>query len=153
MANNEVASYSEFICASCDRIVNTLDGLNSRQLNWRPPAAGANSVYAIVSHALATVESYVLNMVCGQRLPEDASAGWKAEGDSAEPLREHWQDLRQRVQSSLATLSPADMDQERDHPRRGKMPARELLLMVNRHTGEHIGHAELTRDLVKAARD
>jgi hypothetical protein len=39
----------------------------------------------------------------------------------------------------------------RQHPRRGPLSGREILIVVARHAAEHLGQAELTRDLMKAA--
>jgi hypothetical protein len=36
------------------------------------------------------------------------------------------------------------------HPRRGAISGREILIVVARHAAEHLGQAELTRDLWKA---
>ncbi|MCB0140064.1 MAG: DUF664 domain-containing protein, partial [Caldilineaceae bacterium] len=36
------------------------------------------------------------------------------------------------------------------HPRRGQMSGRAILMVVMRHAAEHMGHAELTRDLLYA---
>ena len=40
------------------------------------------------------------------------------------------------------------MDKEVNHPRRGAICGREVLLVVATHVTEHMGHAQLTRDLV-----
>lgn len=152
MSSSETESISKFICNSGDRLVKVLDGLSEQGLDWRPPAEGANSIRAIVGHALGTADGYVLGMACGQQVhPEDWEI-WSAPSGSADPLRQRWQDLRERIQTAVTALSSSDLDEPREHPRMGTIPRRELLLMVTRHTAEHIGHAELTRDLLRAGR-
>ncbi|MBN1310607.1 MAG: hypothetical protein JXB30_04240 [Anaerolineae bacterium] len=39
-----------------------------------------------------------------------------------------------------------------EHPRRGQMAGRAELIIVARHAAEHMGQAELTRDLLFSAR-
>ena len=47
-------------------------------------------------------------------------------------------------------MSAADFERAEIHPRRGVLTGREVLLIVARHATEHLGRAELTRDLAKA---
>ncbi|MDP9352215.1 MAG: DUF664 domain-containing protein [Chloroflexota bacterium] len=43
------------------------------------------------------------------------------------------------------------LEEEIEHPRRGRITGREVLLVVARHCAEHLGQAELTRDLLEAS--
>jgi len=61
-------------------------------------------------------------------------------------------EVLERMEQALVGLSSVHLDGERDHPRRGKMSCREVLLVAARHAAEHMGQAELTRDLVIARR-
>ena len=149
--DGSIAALSQSICGSSERLITCLEGLDSSQLNWRPPAKDSNSVYAIVSHALSAEERFILGRICGQEVDLPAGPGWAAEGDSAEPLQTRWSNLKDRIQSSLAALSDADLDREVEHPRIGKLSGWSLLVLVDRHTAEHVGHVELTRDLLRAA--
>jgi hypothetical protein len=148
---DEIAAIRDSICESADRLVATLDGLTAAQLNWAPPAENANSVYAIAGHALSAQEGLILVRVFGQPPDPQARAGWGASGDSADNLLERWQALRPRLYETLSNATRADLDRETEHPRLGKFTGWQMLLLVNRHTAEHIGHVELTRDLAKAA--
>ena len=151
---DEIAAIRDSLCDSADRLLAALDGLTATQLNWVPPAAGANSIYAIASHALSAQDGLILGRVFGQPPDPQARAGWGAEGDSIEPLLERWSasgGLRARLYETLSNASRADLERECEHPRLGKFSGWQLLLMVNRHTAEHIGHVELTRDLARAA--
>ena len=146
-----IAAIRDSICESNDRLFACLDGLTPGQLNWTPPAEGANSIYAIASHALSAAAGLILVRAFHQQVETPPHAGWGAEGESAEPLRARWQELRPRIHQTLTRASQADLERECEHPRLGKMSAWQMLLLANRHTSEHIGHIELTRDLAKAA--
>jgi hypothetical protein len=150
-SDGSIAALSQSICGSSDRLINCLDGLEGAQLNWRPEANESNSIYAIVSHALSAEERFILGRICGQEVDLPAGPAWAAEGDSAEPLRARWSGLKGRIQSALGTCSDADLDREVEHPRLGKMSGWSLLVLVDRHTAEHVGHVELTRDLLRAS--
>ena len=43
-ARHELDAFTGFICRSIDRIVACLEGLDEPDLDWRPPADGANSL-------------------------------------------------------------------------------------------------------------
>jgi hypothetical protein len=53
------------------------------------------------------------------------------------------------VQQALENAPEAWLDQHYTHPRRGDMTGREILIKTVRHAAEHLGHAELTRDLLR----
>ena len=139
------------IIQSGDRLIACLDGMTAAELNWQPPAQGGNSVYAIVNHAIGTQEGHILGRIFGQEVTPRPNAGWGVEGDAAEPLRERWKELRPRVYDTLSRASSAALERDCEHPRIGKLSGWAMLLLVDRHTAEHVGHAELTRDLAKAA--
>jgi hypothetical protein len=138
------------LCKSGDRLIESIDGLTGAQLNWRPAAEGANNIYAIVAHALSAQERLILGQIFGQETEPRGPAPWAVEGDSA-ALVERWNRLRPRVYETLSRASTAALHQECEHPRLGKMTGWEMLFLMDRHTAEHVGHVELTRDLAKAA--
>jgi hypothetical protein len=61
--------------------------------------------------------------------------------------------LRPRLAEALANLPPGALDASYSHPRRGTVTGRDILIIVARHSAEHLGQAELTRDLLRAARE
>lgn len=71
---------------------------------------------------------------------------------SSAAIRAQWFDLRRRLAVAIGSLSSVDMARLRVHPRRGSITGREVLLVVARHAAEHLGQAELTRDLWLGAR-
>jgi DinB superfamily len=146
-----LAALRDSLVRSADRLVETIDGLTPAQLNWSPSAEGANSIYAIANHALGAQERLILGRIFQQEVEPAPQAGWEIAGESAEPLRDRWQRLRPRLYLTLSNASTAALHADCEHPRLGKMTGWELLLLVDRHTAEHVGHVELTRDLAKAA--
>jgi hypothetical protein len=146
----ELEAFRRFIFNSIDDLVSCLDGLSADELNWRPPAPATNSLYVLATHVLGNAEENLLGALCGLPARRDREAEFSALGSEARPVRERWRELRVRIEAALAELPVSELDRERVHPRRGSLTGREVLLVVARHAAEHWGHAQLTRDLLKA---
>ncbi|MET0849756.1 MAG: DinB family protein [Candidatus Rokuibacteriota bacterium] len=147
----EVESFQHFIFNTIDSIVGALDGLSADQLNWRPDAPDTNSLYAIATHVLGNAEENLLGTLCGQRHARHYATEFTAAAPTPDAIRARWAELRQRVATSLAALTPADLESRRQHPRRGAITGRDVLVVVARHAAEHWGEVQLTRSLIKAA--
>ena len=148
---DELALYWRALTSSLDRLLATLDGLSEEQLNWRPPAPNTNSLYALATHTIGNVEENLLGVLAGQSVQRDRDAEFVASGASVAALRERWATLRGRVEAALANLPDGALDRDGyQHPRRGALSGRAVLLLVARHAAEHTGQAELTRDLLQA---
>jgi uncharacterized damage-inducible protein DinB len=151
-ASDEAALFWAKIASSMSRLLATLDGLSAAQLNWRPPAPGANSLAALATHVLANLEENIAGVVLGHtilRAREDEFANPQRD---LQALEQRWSEIRQRCEAGLRQLPATEVAVLRDHPRRGRITVREVLLVVARHVEEHKAHAELTRDLLLATR-
>lgn len=149
----EALLFWRFIASSLDRLVACLDGLDADDLNWRPPAPGANSLYALATHTLGNSEENILETLGGRAVGRDREAEFAAIGASAGAIAARWRELRAELARTLAALPAGALDTEYAHPRRGTLTGRAILIVVARHAAEHLGQAELTRDLLRAARD
>lgn len=147
---SEVESFRHFIFNTIDSIVGALDGLTVEELNWRPPAPATNSLYAIATHALGNAEENLLGTLCRQPHTRNYAREFTAAAPVPDALRLQWADLRERIAKSFEALSRDDLDAARQHPRRGIITGRDVLIVVARHTAEHWGEAQLTRSLLKA---
>ena len=147
VGKQEINVFWSFISRSIDRIIACLDGMSEDDLNWRPIKT-ANSLFVLATHLLGTTEENVLGVLCGQPVQRQREAEFAAVGTSADTVRSKWSDLRSRVEEALGHLTPEELDRKREHPRRGQLTGREVLIVVARHAAEHMGHAELTRDLL-----
>lgn len=148
----EIALFWRYITSSLDRLVACLDGLDEAGLNWQPPAPGANSLSALATHTLGNAEENIIETLAGQPVGRDREAEFAARAATADEITGRWHDLRGRLEAALAALPPAVPDAEFAHPRRGALTGRAILLVVARHAAEHLGQAELTRDLLRASR-
>ncbi len=140
-----------YIASSLDRLVAVIDGLDAADLAWRPPAAEANSLYALVVHTLGNAEENLFETLGGQPIGRDRAGEFAARGDLA-TVTAKWDALRPRLAATLASLPDGALNATYQHPRRGSISGRDILIVVARHAAEHLGQAELTRDLLRAAR-
>jgi hypothetical protein len=142
--------FVDVIVRRVERLLDGLDGLIADELNWRPPAKEANSLYALAAHTIANAEENLLGTLCGRAIGRDHAAEFGATGEDAALLRSRWSAIRAACEQALAAVGPAELDRSYGHPRRGTLTGREILLLVARHVAEHEGQAQLTRDLVLA---
>jgi uncharacterized damage-inducible protein DinB len=142
----EVATFWRFIVNSLDRMLAVAQSLDADGLHWRP-AAGANSVAVLVRHTLGNAEENLLMVLCGQSFSRLRDDEFLDHSVSAADLVTAWHEVRPRLEAALATVEADEMTRLRPHPRRGELSGRDVLIVVARHAAEHLGQAELTRDL------
>jgi len=146
----EIELFWKYIVSSVDHILATMDGLEGDDLDWRP-LDNASSLAILAIHTMGNLEENLLEILCGQPVHRQRDAEFAARGTTVEALRQRWQDLQARIIAALESVPPIELDRERDHPRRGRLSGRAVLMVAARHAAEHMGHAALTRDLLLAA--
>jgi len=149
----EIATYWRYIASSLDRMVECVAELDEAQLGWRPPAEGANSLRVLTVHTFGNAEENVLGQLGREDVPRDRDSEFRAAAGTGAELQERWRALRPLMERALEALEHDALDRLHDHPRRETLSGREVLLVVARHAAEHLGQAELTRDLLRAAGD
>jgi hypothetical protein len=149
-ATLEATSFWRYISSSLDRLVELSQTINPSGLHWTPPAPDTNSIAVLVVHTLGNAEENILQTLCGEPLKRDRSGEFAIQATTAEELIGRWRDLRPRLESALSRITPDDLNGDKQHPRRDSIPGREVLIVVARHAAEHLGQAELTRDLWNA---
>ncbi len=148
----ELQGFNNALESNLQRVIACIESLDGNDLSWRPAAAEANTLYVLAVHIMGNVEENVLGIACGEDIRRDRAAEFAAEGGSAGGLVDRARDLIGRIAEGLEKIKCSDLGVEVEHPRRGRLTAREALLLATRHSAEHVGQMELTRDLLKAAR-
>jgi hypothetical protein len=151
-ASAEVEIFWRSISDSLDKMVTLLANLTSEQLDWRPQAQAANSLGVLATHVLGQAEESIVETLSGRHVGRDRKLEFDAQGITSASIKERWEKLMPRMADTLANLRPEVLDTVFHHPRRGGSTGREILLVVSRHVAEHLGQAELTRDLLRAER-
>lgn len=141
-----------------DRLCQGIDGLSEQQLNWRPAAPEANSIYIIATHILGNAQAWILGIACGEPIDRDRPAEFRAAGPDAAPIIEQARDLSRRIEQALAALPPASLDALREPRQRlwgagtaEPVTGREAIMHVIEHAATHLGQIDVTRDLALAA--
>jgi hypothetical protein len=142
--------YAHSITGSIERIIACMDGLKAEQMNWKPTAQDTNSLYVLAVHTMANAEQTVLRVLGGEDIPRERDEEFLATGESADWIQERWSALKPKLEASLAILPQEALDKQYEHPRRGAISGYQALLITATHAAEHVGHAEVTRDLLKA---
>jgi len=150
MTDRETAKFRDDLLWVLRHVVETLDGLDTGELNWRPPAKDANSLVVIATHTLGAAEAHVLQLLAGQQIDRVRASEFAASGD-AEPIRARLGVVTERIATALDGLPPGELDRERPTPG-GQSTGREVLLWAVIHASGHHAVAQLTRDLILAAR-
>ncbi len=151
-ASVEVGSFWRFTLRSLDGFMEIVESLTVDELNWRPPAPDSNTIYALTAHTLGNVRMHVFRVLLGQTIDRERDGEFRSVADASNVPIPAWPALRAEVEAALGELPPEAMDRSFDHPVFGPLTGREVLMVMMRHTAEHLGHVELTRDLIVAAR-
>jgi hypothetical protein len=147
--NAEIELIGRKILEHVDRIIACTEGMDADGLNWKP-APETNSLWVLGTHMMGNVSQNILVILGGAPDTRDRDAEFAASGSSGDELRGRWAELRPQLERRLTELPAEVLEREYAHPRRGRMSGRELLINAATHAGEHVGHAELTRDLYRA---
>jgi hypothetical protein len=150
MASSEIESFRVRFAYEFDRLLKTIADLDDEAVNWKPPAPGANSLLVLVTHAVASAEEHVVGHAAGKTVVRNRDAEFAATGASGH-LAARAAEVRSRIDEALAGLE-GRLDEDRDPPFRSwpgsRTTVRDRLIHSVSHTAEHVGHAQLTRDLI-----
>lgn len=151
MKSQEIGVYWRFIVDSVENMMECLSGLREDELNWRPLDT-ANSLYVLSTHTMGNIEQNVYGGICDQPFHRDRQAEFEAKWESTRDIKNHWEKLRDQISTCLEEAPATRLDRKKNYPGLGLMTGRETLIIVARHAAEHLGHAELTLDILKLNR-
>ena len=154
----EIDTYSRFIREKITQIHAALAGLSEDDLNRAPNLPAANSLYVVATHTFGNMRAWTLGIVCGHDLRRDRPAEFASRG-KYDQLGVAARELSREIDEALQKLDPKTLD---DH----FVPAQDLwgegepeeierrdgLAKVIEHAGTHLGHIQLTVELLRAGR-
>jgi hypothetical protein len=145
-----VASYVDQAVGAMTGIV---VGLGDEKANRRPALGGANSPYVLLRHCLGVMEYWGGHVVAGREVQRDRAAEFRSAGPVAE-LAAAAQEATRRFRADIATAELAAPPRG-THPTTGRdeleMASQgHALLHVMEEMCQHLGHLEITRDLLDA---
>lgn len=139
-------------------IMDKLAALNDAQLNQPLPVPDANTVFAIATHAVGMGEFWVLTLVGDRPSNRNRAAEFRAVGES-QALLDRYQQWLSNVHDLLDPLPDAAMTRVVEPPlefrstgglQDGPLTVRDCLYHVIEHTATHLGHIQLSADLLQA---
>lgn len=148
-----MADYLWFADRALRQMVDIVETLGDELANRRPPLAGANSAFVILTHCLGVMEYWGGGTVAERPYRRDRPAEFTASGDVAS-LVGRAEEARRRLHDDLssfdAAAAPANVRHDPDDPvpyteAKGAVP-----LHILEELYQHLGHMELTRDVLLA---
>jgi uncharacterized damage-inducible protein DinB len=139
---------------SLRELLASLDGLDADALNARPSGDDTNALAVVVTHALASTRSWLSLAAHAPPPPRDRPAEFLTAVTDGNTFREASAASADGCRRLLADVDEIDPDREGTAPWRGGAEADEpvsaawALLHALEHLREHVGHAQLTRQLL-----
>ena len=153
MADPIVVAASEVFEESIRGLRAAITGLSAEGLNWRPAGTDTNPIAVLAVHAMGSTRSW-LAVAFGAPLPErDRDAEFRTVAGGPEELIEHVDRVVEDCRSLLAGTGAFDPGAQRtSHVRTSSGQAEVVsgawaMLHAVEHLSEHVGHAQLTRQL------
>lgn len=145
MENSLIGRYC---LAKLDEMVDLVAALDDETANAVPDLPGANSAYQILTHCLGMVRQWTGEHVLAEPTGRDRAAEFEAHGDVAD-LVTRAGSVRDRLVADLARMEPGMRIPGRPGTDTfwGK-DVEGVLLHVLEELCQHLGHLEITRDLV-----
>jgi hypothetical protein len=133
-------------------IVTTLEGVDDAALNRSLDLPEANSMFAIATHTLQSGRWWVLQHAGGQPIERDRAGEFVASG-TGEELRRGFEGWVAELHGVLDSMPDGEMTRVTDGPWFRAEPARRVsvrdcILHAIEHTAIHLGHLQITRQVV-----
>jgi hypothetical protein len=148
--SGEASQFWRYIESTLDRLFELVAAEREDVLHWLPPAENPNSILVLARHMLANVEVNIRGTLGDEPVAYDREAAFAEDITKADVLA-RWSELRPLFQQTMRALPDDRISGLVTHHWRGEIPGREVLIVVARHTAEHLAHAELTRDMARVA--
>lgn len=124
----------------------TFDTLPAEALDWIP-GADMNSFCVLVVHTTASARFWIGDITLGESSNRNRDSEFKAKGLSREQLIARFTDLEAYVSTALGRITPADLTGIHAASPDRQVTGNWALLHALEHTGLHLGHAQITRQL------
>jgi hypothetical protein len=153
MADATVTAAREIFEGSIEGLHRAVDGLTPEALNWRPAGDDTNPIAVLVVHAMGSTRSW-LAVAFGAPLPDrDRPAEFRTVADDATDLGAHVDRMAEdcrRLFDGVDVFDPEMMRASHARTSSGEVEVVSgawALLHAVEHLSEHVGHAQLTRQL------
>ena len=141
------ADYYHLLEIILNDLEKTFNGLPAEAINW-VPAPETSSLGVIVVHTLGATR-YLIGDVClGDLSDRDRTAEFTHTGLTESALADRMADTRQYLAGALERFTIADLGSVKTFPGRDtERTVSWALLHALEHASQHVGHAQITRQL------
>lgn len=154
-APSESDVYADLLVWLLERIAEAVEATPAALLD-HAPYEGATAVGAIAAHVHGATVAWTLGIGAGQDVTRDRPAEFASAGVAAADLAAGLRDLARGIETALAALAPSSLD-ELVTPSQAlfgegtphAMPRRRGFASAIRHCAIHLGHLEMTADLLR----
>ncbi|MEZ4668365.1 MAG: DinB family protein [Anaerolineae bacterium] len=127
--------------------VATFEGLPLEALDW-VPGQDMNSLCVLVVHTTGSARYWIGDVALGETSNRNRDAEFQVRGLSHVALKARFTALEEYAHAAVERLTIADLPAARSIPGRDKQTTVVwALLHALEHTGIHLGHAQITRQL------
>jgi uncharacterized damage-inducible protein DinB len=128
-------------------IKQSVQGLPQEALDWSP-GKEMNSMAVLVTHLAGAERYWIGDVAAGEPSGRDREAEFRVRGLPRSALEERLQQANQYARQTLERFSLEDLQALRISPRDGEeINVAWCLLHAIQHTGMHLGHIQLNRQL------
>ncbi len=138
-----------------DGMQRAIDRLDDETVTARPGLPGANTPFGLVTHALGACEWWTAHIVCGHPSARDRDAEFDTTGTVAD-LREAIEIAKERLVDLSPEMTAATELAHEAHtqtPLGAPWTVGAALIHAYEELAQHLGHLEITVDLLAAGRD
>jgi len=130
-------------------IEQALEALPADVLDWKP-APEMNSIGVLITHLSGAERFLIGDVIMGEPSNRDREAEFQVEGFAKQDLLDRLTTVDAYIKEAFEKMSLADLETSRTHPRNGKQVSVSwAILHALEHTGIHLGHIELTVQLLQ----
>ncbi|HVF07001.1 MAG TPA: DinB family protein [Actinomycetota bacterium] len=154
MTDPTIEAARDILAGSLGELRAALEGCSAEQLNRRPAGDDSNSLTVVATHALYSTRSW-LSLATGAELPpRDRPAEFQVVETDPRAFMRSFDELAGECTAILGAASEFDPAREGTAPWRSDdmaqapVTAAWSLQHALTHLGEHVGHAQLSRQLV-----
>ncbi len=142
-----------FCDRTIDALASTVAELGDERVNERPAFSGANSPSGLVTHALGACRWWTAHIICGNDSDRDRAAEFEAVATAAELMRacEETKEALHGLAVELEAATELANEAHTETPLGRPWTVGAALLHAYEELAQHLGHLEITADLLAAS--
>ena len=130
-------------------ITQALEALPDEVMDWKP-GEEMNSISVLITHLTGAERFLIGDIIMGEPSNRNREAEFEVDGLEKQALLDRINAVDSYIKSAFEKMLLADLETFRTHPRNGKQVSVSwAILHALEHTGIHLGHIELTIQLLQ----